>query len=115
MDKPLQTQVNLKFVTEYIYNQNRFISNNHLSNQSFEVLVLIVTHYMYSGKGIGINQVLRHHSFSHGYYRKIYSMFTTLHNNGLIEYVGNNNKIKLFAPTDKAINSITSLVSSITV
>lgn len=115
LDKPPVTKVTLKFVTSYIYNQNKFITDNHLTNQSFEVLVLLVTNYSYTGGGMSVNQVLKHHSFSHGYYKKIYSMMTTLYNNGMIEYIGNGwNNCKLFAPTDKAISSIISLVSSIT-
>lgn len=115
-DKPLVSNVNISFVTSYIYNQNKFITDNHLSNQSFEVLMLLVNTYCNTGNGMSVNQVLRYHSFSSGYYRKIYSMMTTLYNNDLIEFIGNGNmNSKLFAPSVKALRCINDLVASIKV
>jgi len=115
-DKPLIIKSPLSFVNSYLYNQNIFLKSNNISPQCFELLMLIVNYYNNTGKGISCTQMLNYSSYSSSYYRRIYSFLNTLHNNGMVEYIGNGwNNCKLFAPTTKAIEGINNLVSSITV
>ncbi len=116
LGKPLIIKSPLSFVNSYLYNQNLFLKSNNISPQCFELLLLIVNYYSNTGKGISCTQMLNYSSYSSSYYRRIYSFLNTLHGCGMVEYIGNGwNNCKLFAPTDKAINGINSLVSSITV
>jgi len=115
LDKPLTINQTLKFINSYNYNRGVFCQSNYLSLQCFELLVQLVNYYNDTGNGISITKLLYYSSFSKAYYHKIYSMMETLSNRGFVEYIGNGvNKSKLFAPTDKAVSSIISLVSSIT-
>jgi len=113
-DKPLIINSPLSFVNSYLYNQNKFLKDNNISPQCFELLMLIVNYNVNTGKGLSCTQMITLSSYSSSYYRRIYSFLNTLHNNGMVEYMGNGwNNCKLFSPTDKAIEGINRLVSDI--
>lgn len=114
-DKPTTIIPSLKLVNTFIHNQNAFIVKHWLSLQSFELFMLIVNYYNDTGgKGLSCSMMLRYSTYSIRYYKKIYSMLTTLHNQGLVEFIGIGvNNCKLFAPTDKGIKCINDMLANI--
>lgn len=76
--------------------------------------MLIANYHFDTGKGISCTMMLKQSVYSVCYFKKIYSMLTTLHNQGLVEFIGIGvNNCKLFAPTDKGIKCINDMLANI--
>lgn len=104
----------LSLVSTFIRNQNKFIISHRLSEQSFDLFLLICNYWSDTGNGISCTQMLKHSVYKTKYFKKIYSMLTTLHNQGLVEFIGIGvNNCKLFAPTDKGIKCINDMLANI--